>query len=145
LNRSPSKVLSPDDWYKKAQTVWANNSGGNSFERAVRVELGAPVGAGSKPLKINGHVPDFPVGKERGVTDVKDVEYLTNSDQLKAFYNYAKDNELPLNIIVSPRTNSVSAPVLDQIRLTNGNLFEYNLNSQSLNVIDVGSDGLWKR
>jgi len=145
LDRNPTKILSPDDWHKKAQTIWANNAGGNSFERAVRVELGAPIGKGSKPITINGYVPDLPVGGDWGVTDIKNVEYLTNSDQLKAFYGYAKDNDLPFNVIISPKTQSVSAPVLDQIRLTNGNLFEYNLNNQTLNTLDIGAESFWKR
>lgn len=145
LDRSPKKVLSPDEWYKKAQTIWKNNSKGNGFEQTVRMELKVPLGKGSKPVKIGGHIPDMPVGKKWGVTDIKDVEYLTNTDQLKAFHNYAKENNMPFNLIVSPKTNQVSAPVLDQIRSTNGRLYEYDVTNQVLKTIDIGKDGLWKR
>jgi hypothetical protein len=105
LNRNPEKALSPDDWYKKAQTIWANNKGGNSFEFSLREYLGTPTGTGSKPISIDGFVPDLPVGSTYGVTDVKNVKYLSNSDQLRAFYNYADSNGMPFNIIVSPKPN----------------------------------------
>lgn len=111
----------------------------------MREYLGSPVGKGSKPVSINGFVPDLPVGGQYGVTDIKNVKYLTNSDQLRAFYQYAASNEMPFNIIISPKTQSVSNTVLDQIRNTNGKLFEFNLDKQSLNPIDIGVNGAWKR
>src|SRR5690606_16688397 len=73
-NFDKENPLGPDEWYKKAQQMWANNSGGNEFERAAREFMGAPLGKGSKPVSIEGFVPDLPVGKEFGVTDIKNVQ-----------------------------------------------------------------------
>jgi hypothetical protein len=52
---------------------------------------------------------------------------------------------MPFNIIVSPKTQSVSQSVLDQIRKTNGQLFEFNLDKQSLSPVKIGVEGAWKR
>jgi hypothetical protein len=136
--------LSPDAWYKKAQTVWANNRNGNSFEATVREYLGS-LGKGSKPSNIGGFIPDLPVNSQFGVMDIKNVEYLTNSDQLRAFYNHAIDNELPFNLIISPKTNSISSSVLEQIRTTNGSLFEFNANARTLSPVNIGTEGFWRR
>ena len=116
--------LAPDDWFKKAEQAWANNAAGNSFEASVRKELDLPVGPGSKPVAIDGYLPDFPVGKEWGVTDVKNVKDVTSSPQLDAFYKYAKENGLPFNIVIGPNTQSVSAPLIDKILETGGKILK---------------------
>jgi hypothetical protein len=142
---SSKAKLGPNEWYAAAQRIWANNKGGNSFEQQVRTELGAPLGRGSKPVSIDGFVPDLPVGSEYGVTDVKNVGYLHDTPQLKAFAQYAKDNELPFNLIVGPRTQGISGPVLDNIRATNGTVTEYDPAPHQFSGIDIGQSGNWKR
>jgi len=114
------KHLGPDKWWAKAQTVWANNPEGNGFEQAVRTRLDAPLGRGSKPLSIEGFIPDLPVGDTYGVTDVKNWIDLANSDQLRAFHQYAIDNGLPFNLVIGPRTETISEPLLDNVRQTGG-------------------------
>jgi hypothetical protein len=142
---STKAKLGPNEWYAAAQRIWANNKGGNSFEQKVRTELGAPLGRGSKPVSIEGFVPDLPVGGEYGVTDVKDVGYLHDTPQLKAFAQYAKDNELPFNLIVGPRTQGISGPVLNNIRATNGTVTQYDPAAQQFSGLDIGQAGNWKR
>lgn len=114
--------LPPDAWMKKAETVWANNRAGNSFENTVRTTLRLPVGAGSKPVAIDGYLPDFPVGRKWGVTDVKNVQNLTVSPQLDAFYKYAKENGLKFNVVIGPNTKTVSAPLIEKILETGGSV-----------------------
>lgn len=145
LNGPSAKKLDPEAWYASAQRAWTNNSNGNVFEKAVRTELGAPLGAGSKPLSIGGFVPDLPVGSTYGVTDIKNVVNLNNSDQLRAFSQHALDNNLPFNSIIGPRTESISEPLLDSIRKTGGNVIHYNPATNEFKNIDIGRSGPWRK
>ena len=45
-------------------------------------------------------MPDLPVGDKFGVSDVKNVKDLSNSDQLRAFEKYAEDRNLTFNIYI---------------------------------------------
>lgn len=81
LGRNPKNVMFPDDWLVKAERVWANNKGGNALEQTVREKLNTPLGGGSKPLTIEGFTLDLLVGGKFGVTDVKRVKVLSNSEQ----------------------------------------------------------------
>jgi len=143
----PSRAthLSPNNWYESAQRVWENNSAGNGFEQAVRGHLGTLMGGGSKPVSIDGFVPDLPVGQQFGVTDVKDHLDLTNSDQLRAFYDYATENNLSFNIIISPRTQTISEPLLDNIRSSGGSVMQFDPASNELTPVDIGPSGPWTR
>lgn len=116
LNGPAVNKLEPNAWYEKAKRVWANNASGNAFEQEVRTVLKAPLGPGSKPKSIDGFIPDLPVGQKYGVTDVKNVVNLNNSDQLRSFSKHALENDLPFNSIIGPRTQSISEPLLDSIR-----------------------------
>ncbi|MDR7017760.1 putative toxin, partial [Acinetobacter sp. 3657] len=136
---------SPEVWYKKAQTVWANNSNGNSFEKNVRESLNVPLGKGSKPISIEGYIPDLPVGGKFGVTDVKNVQNLSNSAQLQAFYNYAVEKEMKFNLIIGPRTRSISEPLLDNIRNTNGKVRIFDPNTERFTPVDIGTSGFWRK
>jgi len=141
---SSTNPKSPDVWYKKAETVWANNINGNSFEKDVRETLNLPLGKGSKPISIDGYIPDLPVGGKFGVTDVKNVQNLSNSGQLKSFYNYAVDNKLDFNLIIGPNTKSISEPLLDNIRNTNGTVKLYDPVTGKFTPIDIGNSGFWR-
>ena len=52
---------------------------------------------------------------------------------------------MPFNIIVSPKTKSVSEPLLEQIRSTNGKLIEFNIDTGKFNPLDIGTSGNWSR
>ncbi len=145
LNGPSAKKMPPDAWYAAAQRAWSNNASGNGFEQSVRGDLGAPLGAGSKPVAIEGFVPDLPVGPKYGVTDVKNVVDLTNSPQLRAFHQYAVDNNLPFNSIIGPRTQSISEPLLNNIRQTGGKVMRYDPATREFEIIDIGTSGPWKK
>ncbi|KQZ27064.1 hemagglutinin repeat-containing protein [Duganella sp. Root1480D1] len=140
-NGPSANKLSPDEWYAAAQRAWTNNANGNVFEQTVRSELGAPLGAGSKPTSIQGFVPDLPVGSQFGVTDVKNVVSLSNSNQLRAFYQYAVDNELPFNLVIGPRTQTISEPLLNSIRQTGGSVMRYDPVTRVFTKIEIGLSG----
>lgn len=135
----------PNEWYAAAQRIWANNQSGNSFEQKVRTELGAPLGRGSKPVSIEGFVPDLPVGSDYGVTDIKNRVDINNTPQLKAFAQYAQENGLPFNLIIGPRTQGISGPVLDNVRATNGTVTEYDPVTHQFSGVELGESGYWRR
>ena len=82
-----------------------NNSSGYGFEREVRETLRVPIGSGSRPVTTKeGFVPDLPVGKKFGVTDIKNVGSLSDSEQLTAFHGLAEERGLPFSLIVGPKT-----------------------------------------
>jgi hypothetical protein len=58
------KKLTPDAWYESAKRMWKNNADGNAFEISARTALKAPLGPGSKPISIEGYIPDLPIGKK---------------------------------------------------------------------------------
>lgn len=145
LNGPSENKLGPGAWYNRAQTAWANTSSGNAFEQSVRERLGAPLGVGSKPIIIGGYIPDLPVGAKYGVTDVKDWIALTDSDQLRAFHAHALKNDLPFNLIIGPRTRSISEPLLDNIRTTGGSVKVFDPETGKFQLLDIGNKGFWKR
>jgi Restriction endonuclease fold toxin 7 len=145
LESKPNGYSEPDTWWKKTLQIWENNLNGNSFEKQVRTKLRTPIGKGSKPVSINGRVPDLPVGSKFGVTDIKDWMKIDKTDQLTEFYKYAKENNLPFNLIVSPRTNHISEPLLEMIRETSGNVRQFDPATKKITSIDIGESGWWKR
>lgn len=63
LSAPSVKKLTPDAWYESAKRVWKNNADGKAFEISARTALKAPLGPGSKPISIEGYIPDLPIGK----------------------------------------------------------------------------------
>ncbi|KVZ48062.1 RHS repeat-associated core domain-containing protein [Burkholderia ubonensis] len=137
--------MGPDEWNTVKERAWANRSRGNKFEREVRADMGGPLGRGSKPVWTYGRLPDLPVGDDYGVTDVKDWLHIDNDDQLRAFHQYAAEHKLPFGLIISPRTQTMSGPLLDNIRSTGGVVLEYNPATGDYTPIDIGESGRWER
>jgi hypothetical protein len=138
------KKLTPDAC-ESAKRAWKNNADGNAFETSARKALKAPLGPGSKPISIQGYIPDLPIGKKYGVTDVKNIINLSNDDQLRAFSKYALENKLPFNSIIGPRTQSISEPLLDGIRQTGGKVIRFDPTTGQFKNIDIGLSGPWKK
>lgn len=141
-----SRPLPADDWQVLSARMRENNSSGYGFEREVRETLSAPIGAGSRPVTTKeGFVPDLPVGKKFGVTDIKNVATLNDSDQLTAFHGLAQERGLPFNLIVGPKTTHISGPLLDRVRGTNGQVRCYDPASKTFTQLDIGSSGYWSK
>jgi hypothetical protein len=88
-------------------------------------------------------VLDLPVGTRFGVTDVKDWLHLTNNPQLAAFHRYAVEDGLRLNLVIGPRTKSISAPLLDNIRGVRGIVSVFDSKTGKFTVLDIGTTGPW--
>ncbi|MDJ0838753.1 MAG: polymorphic toxin-type HINT domain-containing protein [Acidobacteriota bacterium] len=145
--KSPNTpVKSPEEWMEMAEKLWARNTRGNAFEKAVRQNLGTKIGKGSKPVNIDGYIPDLPVGGKFGVGEIKDVQNLTLTKQLSSFINYAKQNDLQFTLIISERTQSISRPLLDAIRDLDGlgQVWRYTRDGKFKDIIEIGSAGRWK-
>lgn len=61
-----------------------------------------------------------------GLLEAKNVQNLSLSPQLRAQAQIARESGQPLNLVVSPRTQQVSGPLLNDVRSTGGNVFVYN-------------------
>ena len=138
--------LPADDWQEMSVRMRANNSSGYGFEREVRETLRAPIGSGSRPVTTKeGFVPDLPVGKKYGVTDIKNVATLNDSPQLTSFHGLAKERDLPFNLIVGPKTTHISEPLLDKVRATGGRVDCYDPANKTFTRLDIGSAGYWSK
>lgn len=71
-------------------------------------------------------IPDMWGKSVGGMLEVKNVQNLSMSDQLRAQIFHAKETGQPLNLVVSPRTTNVSSVLQQEIRETGGNIYRYN-------------------
>ena len=95
-------------------------------ENTLRITVTLPDG---KPVTV---IPDT-LG--RTIIEVKDVKNLSNSDQFRGYLQASIQQEKPIELIVSPKTESISQPLKDLIRRTNG----------SIRVFDCVFHGTWTR
>lgn len=111
-----------------------NRQSGAEFERQVVEAFGHVGGVKNKtPVTVqlpNGAqvttIPDLWGRNVGGLLEVKNVKELSMSDQLRAQVKVASDTGQPLNLVVSPRTNSVSGELMRQVRSAGGNVYRYN-------------------
>lgn len=82
--------------------------------------------------------------KFSGVTEVKNWLDLTNDDQLRAFHQYAREKNLPFNIIIGPRTQTISEPLLNNIRDTGGRVLQYDPETKNLHPLMLADQALGK-
>jgi hypothetical protein len=61
-----------------------------------------------------------------GVTDIKDVRYLTFTKQLQAQAALAKHRETSFNLIISPNTQKISKNLWKAVIKSEGKVFEFN-------------------
>jgi len=106
-----------------------NTIKGNLFEKMVRAELGI-LNAGKNGFTSLTNrktaIADLPLDHRFGVTDIKNVRYLTNSGQLKTLADAAQTAKMPFNLIVSPNAQRISAKLYEKIRFTGGKIHQYN-------------------
>ncbi len=112
----------------RAARLAENARAGRVFETAVIDALGAVKSSGgvSEVASRVTTVPDLPIGKLFGVTEIKNVQNLSFSRQLQAQFAAAQTAGLPFNLIVSTRTRHVSETVREAIRSTKGRIFVYD-------------------
>ena len=114
--------------------ITINREQGIEFERQVVDALGH-VGAGKNtmahtvPLGDGTRVttvPDLWGRNVGGVLEAKNVQKLSLSNQLRAQIKLARENNQPFNLVVSPRTRTVSEPLRDAVKKTRGHIYVYN-------------------
>jgi filamentous hemagglutinin len=120
--------------------VVINRQNGAEFEQQVIDALG-PVGGvkNTTPRTVtlsNGTevttIPDLWGRNVGGVLEAKNVQNLSLSPQLRAQAQIAREAGEPMNLVVSPRTQRVSGPLLNDVRSTGGNVYVYNPATDSL-------------
>jgi hypothetical protein len=134
---APSFAQSP-----AAQKLAQNFTRGNAFQTAVTSFLGSnlrnttPMVGQTTSGAIRVVVPDVYEGGQAPIGDVKDVLRLTFTRQLQAMANLAKMTGTSFNIIVSPRTISVSGPLRDAVQSSGGFIFRFDHTTNLAEVWD---------
>jgi hypothetical protein len=80
-------------------------------ENTLRITVTLPDG---KPVTV---IPD---ALGRTIIEVKDVKNLSNSNQFRGYLQASIDQGKPIELIVSPRTESISGPLKNLIRVDSG-------------------------
>ena len=77
---------------------------------------------------VNGvrTIPDLPVGSRYGITEIKDRKAIFFTKQLRAQAAVAEKQGLPLNLIVSPRAETISKPLPRRIEELGGRIFIFS-------------------
>jgi hypothetical protein len=111
-----------------------NRQNGVAFERQV-IDAFSHVGGEKNTVLLpitlpNGvkvtTIPDMWGRNVGGLLEVKNVQNLSMSNQLRAQVRLAIETNQPLNIVVSPRTTNVSRQVTEQVTRTGGNIYMYD-------------------
>lgn len=114
--------------------ITLNRQNGAEFERQV-IDAFSHVGGtkNTTPVTVslsNGRqvttIPDMWGKSVGGMLEVKNVQNLSMSDQLRAQIEHAGEIGQPLNLVVSPGTQSVSEPLQTAVRRTGGDVYRYN-------------------
>jgi hypothetical protein len=166
LQAEGENAKSPAEFARTTLRNWRNSENGASFEMDARTAMGAPTGSGSKPDKTGLVRPDLPTGEEftvrlqgrevvtlRGVTDFKDKLRIFNDmdkngvHQLEEMFNHAKENGVPMNLVISPRTWYLQGKVADFVRQTNGVVLQFDPVTGQFTQMDIGStaEQAWRR
>ncbi|MGU3400492.1 hemagglutinin repeat-containing protein [Brucellaceae bacterium D45D] len=119
-----------------------NNQNGAEFEQQV-VDAFGHVGGTKNTTAVtvtleNGTqvttIPDLWQSSVGGLLEAKNVQNLSMSNQLRAQIQVATETGQPLNLVVSPRTQSVSGPLVSGVRSTGGNVYVYNPATDTLTL-----------
>jgi len=118
----------------RAEQLIINRQNGTEFEKKV-VDALDHVGGTKNTIPVtvtlqNGKsvttIPDLWGTNVGGLLEAKNVQNLSLSTQLQAQIQVAIENGKPLNLIVSPRTQNISGPLINGVRGTGGNVYIYN-------------------
>ena len=81
-----------------------------------------PLGDGTRVTTV----PDLWGRNVGGVLEAKNVQKLSYSPQLQAQVALARENNQPFNLVVSPRTRTVSGPLRDAVEDARGHVYVYD-------------------
>lgn len=110
--------------------VRLNYQAGRGFQTSVHEHLRIPENNTIYNVLLRGKGtlttrPDLPLPLA-GVTDVKNVQYITFTKQLQAQAALAKQEGTSFNLVISRNTQRISEPLWEAIRTSNGKVFEFN-------------------
>lgn len=71
-------------------------------------------------------IPDMWGKSVGGMLEVKNVQNLSMSNQLRAQMQHAGETGQPLNLVVSPRTTNISNELRTQVEGTGVGIYRYN-------------------
>jgi hypothetical protein len=119
-----------------------NARGGLEFEAAVRESLRAPKGTSlfySTDTRV-GTIPDLPIETRFGVTEFKNEIKLSMDSQFRTQLQAADQAKVPFNLVISPRTQTISRPLQREIFARNGRIFQYDpVTDKFSNVVTLGN------
>jgi hypothetical protein len=102
---------------------------GIPFQQRVLESLGVKRANGNGVTQISTRRttrPDLPIGKQFGVTEIKDEFSISLNPQLRAQAAAAATARLPFNIIISPRTQVIYGPVQRVVNKSGGRFFQFD-------------------
>ncbi|WP_343575839.1 filamentous hemagglutinin N-terminal domain-containing protein [Pseudomonas sp.] len=117
----------------KTPQITLNRQNGVEFEKQVvaafdhvgGVKNTTPVTVPVSGVQVTT-IPDMWGKSVGGMLEVKNVQNLSMSNQLRAQIQHAGETGQPLNLVVSPRTTNVSSELRAQIEGTGGGIYRYN-------------------
>jgi hypothetical protein len=116
--------LSRQEWDKKYDNAINNPVFGNQFENEVREALGT--GRGKEVQSPSGVTTRPDVDWGESVTEVKDYINLNFEENLPAQADAAEAAGVPFNVIISPRTQTVSIPLQQRVRELGGRILQFD-------------------
>jgi len=107
----------------RGSQIALNRQNGAVFENQIvdalshvgSVKNGTPVTVTLPSGKQVTTIPDLWGRNTGGILEVKNVQGLSNSNQLRAQLQLAEETGTPFNLVVSPRTQNISGPLRDRI------------------------------
>ena len=114
----------------RVSQVSLNYQAGRGFQTSVHEHLRIPENNTVYSILLRGKGtlttrPDLPLPLA-GVTDVKNVQYITFTKQLQTQAALAKREGTSFNLVISPNTQRISKQLKEAVYGANGKIFEFN-------------------
>ncbi|MGN6671301.1 MAG: putative toxin, partial [Candidatus Nucleicultricaceae bacterium] len=127
-----------ESFQSRALQLQQNRIEGRGFQGSVLEWLRITENKTSHTVFVQGKghvttIPDLPI--EWGVSEIKNVKYISFTKQLQAQAALAKEKVTSFNLIISPRTEKISKQLAKEIRLSEGGggkIFEFNPATQTM-------------
>jgi len=75
---------------------------------------------------------------------VKNVINISDSDQLRAQFKLAIDSGQPFNLVISPRTETISGPLWRKIKETQGEIFQFDASTGKFSSITLNGNKVFR-
>ena len=76
----------------------------------------------------------IPDSTDEALWEFKDVKKLSNTRQLQSMASVANEEGLPLNIVMSETTQSISRPLMSSVTQTGGGVYIWDAESGTLTI-----------